>query len=64
MRSCVSQFVRRGLPVIPVLLRGAPPLPLFLQEFTWVNLDKGFKKTAIDRLVWGIKGEKPMKSPT
>jgi hypothetical protein len=37
MRACLSQFVNRGLPVIPVLLPDAPSkpeLPLFLQGFT------------------------------
>ena len=37
MRACLSQFVKRRLPVIPVLLPHAPTqpeLPLFLQQFT------------------------------
>ena len=40
MRSCLSQFVKRRLPVIPVLLPDAPAkpeLPLFLQEFMWLQ---------------------------
>ena len=41
IRACLSQFVDRGLPVVPVLLPGAssiPDLPLFLREFTYVDL--------------------------
>ncbi|NQU26210.1 MAG: toll/interleukin-1 receptor domain-containing protein, partial [Candidatus Nealsonbacteria bacterium] len=41
MRACLSEFVKRKLPVIPVLLPGAPQhpdLPLFLKAFTWVDL--------------------------
>ncbi len=37
MRACLSQFVKRHMPVIPVLLPDAPEqpqLPLFLQELT------------------------------
>ena len=39
MRSCLSEFVSRGLPVIPVLLPDAPESPrppAFLRQFTWV----------------------------
>ena len=40
MRGCLSEFVKRGLPVIPVLLPGAseqPDLPFFLEGFTWLD---------------------------
>ena len=62
MRSCVSQFIIRRLPVIPVLLRGAAArskLPLFMREFTWVDLGGGITKSAIDKLVWAITERKP-----
>lgn len=62
MRAALSQFVEKGLPVIPVLLPGAPSrvdLPLFLQSFSWVDLRGGFSAERIDRLVWGITGAKP-----
>jgi len=65
MRACLSQFVRRKLSVIPVLLPDAPEqpaLPLFLQEFTWVDLRQGLTDEGIERLVWGITGEKTKKS--
>ncbi len=62
MRACLSQFVRRKLRVIPVLLPGAPKvpdLPLFLSEFTWVDMREGLTDKAMELLVWGITGEKP-----
>jgi TIR domain len=62
MRACLSEFVKRGLPVIPVLLPGAltePDLPIFLKQFTWVDLRQGLSQNGLDRLQWGITGEKP-----
>jgi hypothetical protein len=62
MRACLTEFVDRKLPVIPVLLPGAPTipdLPMFLKQFTWVDLRKGLSVSAIDRLQWGITGIKP-----
>jgi CHASE2 domain-containing sensor protein len=62
MHACLSQFVKRRLPVIPVLLPDAPSepkLPLFLQEFTWVDLRGGLTDEGLNRLVWGITYEKP-----
>jgi CHASE2 domain-containing sensor protein len=62
MRACLSQFVDRRKPVIPVLMPGAPArpdLPLFLTQFTWVDLRSGLATEGLDRLVWGITGQKP-----
>ncbi len=62
MRACLSEFVARDLPVIPVLLPGAPSkpeLPLFLKSFTWVDLRSGLTGVNLDRLIWGITGQKP-----
>jgi hypothetical protein len=50
------------MPVIPVLLPRAPaepPLPLFLAQFTWVDLRGGIDEKGLDRLEWGITGVKP-----
>jgi tetratricopeptide (TPR) repeat protein len=58
----LSEFVDRGIPVIPVLLPGAPEkpkLPLFLKGFTWVDLREGLTTDGLDRLVWGITGKNP-----
>ena len=61
MRTCLSEFVRRKLPVIPVLLPGAPnkdesKLPLFLQQVTWVDLSDGLTEEGLKKLFWGITG--------
>ena len=64
MRACLTEFVKRKLPVIPVLLPGtlaAPRLPLFLQSFTWVDLRDGLTDPGLEKLVWGITGVKPAK---
>ncbi len=67
MRGCLSQFIRRRLPVIPVLLPdapGQPDLPLFLEGFTWVDLRTGgLNEANLDRLEWGITGRKPAPRP-
>ena len=62
MRICLGEFVRRGMPVIPLLLPGCkkePKLPLFLTELTWVDLRRGMDDEGLDRLEWGIRGTKP-----
>ncbi len=62
MEACLLHLVERELPVIPVLLPGAPgepQLPLFLKTLTWVDLRQGFAIEDLDRLAWGITGEKP-----
>ncbi|HZF12083.1 MAG TPA: SUMF1/EgtB/PvdO family nonheme iron enzyme [Thermoanaerobaculia bacterium] len=62
MRALLSQFVARGLLVIPVLLPGSPEkpeLPLFLREFTWSDLRAGMTPAALDRLVDGIRRRQP-----
>ena len=63
MRAILTQFVRRKIPVIPVLLPGAPhepQLPLMLSEFTWVDLRAGLSNAGLNRLIWGITGRKPV----
>ena len=66
MKALLRRFVNEKktgniLPVIPVLLPGAPAtikLPLFLEEFTWVDLRNGLTADGLDKLVWGITGKK------
>ena len=68
MKALLRRFVAEKktgniLPIIPVLLPGAPhdvKLPLFLEEFTWVDLRDGLKGDELDRLEWGITGVKPI----
>jgi hypothetical protein len=62
MQSLLSQAVESGKPVIPVLLPYAPikpKLPLFLGNRTWVDLRSGYTDETIDKLIWGITGERP-----
>jgi hypothetical protein len=62
MHACLAQCVEREIPVIPVLLPGAPTkpeLPLFLTEYTWVDLRDGLTEQGLDALCWGITGQKP-----
>lgn len=40
-----------------------PPLPLFLQAFTWVDLRQGLTDEGLYRLQWGITGVKPGQIP-
>jgi tetratricopeptide (TPR) repeat protein len=58
MRLCFSEFVHRGLPVIPVIFSGAPmeALPPFLRQLTWVDLREGLTREGLDRLEHGITG--------
>jgi hypothetical protein len=61
LRAFLSEFVKREVPVIPVLLPGilsAPDLPVFLRQMGWVD----FRVTDPDplySLIWGITGKKP-----
>jgi TIR domain len=61
-QAFLSDAVRRKLPVIPVLLPGAPQepeLPLFLANREFVDLREGLSKKGLDRLQWGITGTRP-----
>lgn len=60
LASFLTQFNRRGCPVIPVILEDCeetPELPLFLAEMTWVDFRLG-EPDPIDRLIWGITGQR------
>jgi|SRR4029077_4661622 hypothetical protein len=56
-----EEFVRRGIPVIPVILpccKNVPELPLFLRQFTWVDLRKE-RPDPLMLLKWGSTGRRP-----
>jgi len=60
IRAFLEEFVRRGCPVIPLILpdcTSLPKLPLFLNQFTWIDLRKQ-KPDPFKLLVWGITGRK------
>jgi len=62
MRALLDGAVRRKIPIIPVLLPGAPTtpdLPLFLRQRTWVDLRNGITADGLDSIVWGTTGKKP-----
>ena len=67
MQALLRRFVNdkkigNVVPIIPVLLPGAQAdvkLPLFLEAFTWVDLRNGLTADGVERLRWGITGEKP-----
>jgi hypothetical protein len=62
IRAFLQQFVKRGCPVIPVLLTNGPKkpkLPLFLEGNTWVDF-RDSQSNPMDKLVWGITGKKPI----
>jgi hypothetical protein len=59
IRALLSEFVNRGYPVIPVILKNCktvPELPLFLKQMMWVDM----RKSNIDSILqmkWGITGK-------
>jgi WD40 repeat protein len=61
LEAFLREFVARGCPVIPVLLRDAPKkpgLPVFLRGMTWVDFRKE-DPDPMEQLIWGITGEYP-----
>lgn len=65
INALLQRMVKNGVPVIPVLLPGAPKEPdlgVFLEQNTWVDLRSGLGEEGINRLIWGIKGWKPDES--
>ncbi|HEY5743793.1 MAG TPA: toll/interleukin-1 receptor domain-containing protein [Terrimicrobiaceae bacterium] len=60
LRAFIQEFVRRSLPVIPVILptcKTIPELPVFLRQFMWVDLRKE-RPDPLQMLKWGITGRK------
>jgi hypothetical protein len=56
--AVLRQFLKRGCPVIPVILsnaKGLPELPPFLEGMTWVDFRKQ-EPSPILHLKWGITG--------
>lgn len=60
IESFLREFVKRGCPVIPVLLSNAnsePILPIFLSSMTWVDFRRD-DPDPIGHLIWGITGKR------
>lgn len=55
----VEEHTKRQIPIIPVLLPGAPPpkdLPYFLSSFHAITMPAGITDEGIERLVRGVSG--------
>jgi hypothetical protein len=62
VQAFITRSKRERVPVIPVLLPGcpdSPPLTVFLEAFTRVDLRGGVTDDGFARLLWGITGTKP-----
>jgi hypothetical protein len=60
LEAFLRQFVKRGLPVIPVLLtecQQVPNLPPFLDGMTWVDFRES-DPDPLDQFIWGITGQR------
>jgi hypothetical protein len=61
VEALLNEFVKRQIPVIPVLLQDAPQQPElspFLGTLVWVDFHKNYPDP-MARLVWGITGVRP-----
>ncbi|WP_157174403.1 hypothetical protein [Thiocystis violascens] len=59
--DAIALAVEAGKAVIPVLLPSAtskPTLPAFLSNRTWVEFKTSFDESGIQKLIWGITGQK------
>ena len=57
VRAFLSEFIRRGCKVIPVILPNAkeiPALPIFMRQITWLDLRKDFE-AGIKKLAMAVK---------
>lgn len=60
LEAFLRQFVKRGLPVIPVVLPNchqAPNLPPFLDGMTWIDFRRS-DPDPLNQLIWGITGHR------
>lgn len=58
LRAFISEFISRGVPVIPVIMPNAaqvPELPVFLRQLMWVDMRRE-EPDPISLLKWGITG--------
>jgi hypothetical protein len=63
LKSLISQSIKLGIPVIPVLLPGVNQIPdeiAFLKEIHFVVFNQGIDDPqALNMLEWGITGQRP-----
>lgn len=58
--ALLREFVRRGCPVVPVILPtapGIPEMPMFLRGMMWVDFRKS-QPNPLRQLLWGITGKR------
>ncbi|GIK62510.1 MAG: hypothetical protein BroJett018_03040 [Chloroflexota bacterium] len=56
----IREFIKRSMPVIPVILpdcQQPPALPIFLTSMTWVDFRKE-SPDPFEHLIWGITGKR------
>ncbi|KAB2853611.1 MAG: toll/interleukin-1 receptor domain-containing protein, partial [Anaerolineae bacterium] len=56
----IREFIKRSMPVIPVILpdcQQPPALPIFLTSMTWVDFRKE-SPDPFEHLTWGITGKR------
>jgi hypothetical protein len=61
----LREFVKRGCPVIPVMMKSTPlepKIPLFLQGMMWVDFRK-VSPDPLSQLIRGIRGRGPVRIP-
>jgi TIR domain len=61
IQALLSQFAKRGCPVIPVILPSAeitPELPWTLENFKYVDF-RASHRDPLEQLIWGITGVRP-----
>lgn len=61
----INELLRRGAPVIPVVLphvSSLPALPLLLQSVSWVDF-RSPNPDPLQQLIFGISGSKPLPQP-
>lgn len=59
VQKCIEEYTKRQIPIIPVLLPGAPApqnLTHFLSGFQAVSMQGGITDEGVERLVWGVLG--------
>ncbi|MFY9821804.1 MAG: TIR domain-containing protein [Thermoanaerobaculia bacterium] len=67
IRLLLTRAALEGMPLIPVLLPGAPrefSLPRFLTELTWIDFRHGLTEEALDSLARHIPGREKAPIPT
>ena len=68
MHAALVESVDRRVPIVPLLLPGAPEkpdLPLFLRTLTWVDCRDGFTEQALDRICKSVAvGREMMRQKT